>query len=199
MAQVTLTDYEIEHHVLPAVCARCGEPAAGRVELKLRVIDGWRGIPAAIGLFVGLFFFPPLVLWTLYLARVVRLRVPHCPAHRREYVRAARTSFRVLLPTWTAVAVVLDAGLVVEAAVTGTGVACCGLTLVPVAAALASGLVERRLVRLSGPRKPGLRLTNCHPGFVAAVLHDRARDRVDNPDRRGGFGDARDDYDDGPD
>ena len=199
MPAVALTDYEIEHALLPPVCARCGRPAAGRLELKLRVLDGWRGMVAIPGLLIGMFFFPPSILFTLRLARIVRLRVPHCREHRLEHYRAARRSLRLLLPAWTAAALVLDACLIVETAFTGTGFSCYGLLAALIVATIASGVIERPLVRLGGARKPGFRLTNAHRAFVAALIEDRARDRVDNRDRRGGFGDVRDDYDDGPD
>jgi hypothetical protein len=199
MPTVALTDYEMEHALLPPVCARCGRPATGRLELKLRIFEGWRNMPAVGGLLFGLFFFPPVIMLTLRLARTVRLRVPHCREHRREHYRAARRSLRFLLPTWTAAALVLDVSLVVETAIAGTGISCFGLLLVLIIATITAALIEHGLVLLSRPRKSGLRLNNVHPKFVAALIEERARDRVDNPDRRDGFGDVRDDYDDGPD
>jgi hypothetical protein len=43
-----------------------------------------------------------------------------------------------------------------------------------------------------------IRLNDVHPDFVAAVIEDRARSRVWDPDRRPAGRDVKDDFDDEP-
>jgi hypothetical protein len=199
MANVALTDYEIEQDRLPPVCARCGKPADERVEHRLRIIDGWRGIPQVVGMLLGLFFFPPLLFFTLRFARSIVIKVPLCARHADFYRRRTATVTRYLLPAWTVATVLMNIAVIIEIAVDGKGIACYGLFLVLIFVLFGAAFIERGLVRVTRPKEPGARLSNLHPEFVVALTEDRARDRVDNPDRRGGFGDVRDDYEDGPD
>ena len=69
------------------------------------------------------------------------------------------------------------------------GVVCLGL-------AVDQLFVARGEVGILRASPTEVRLTNVHPDFVNALIEDRARDRVDNPDRRALRGDLRDDYDD---
>jgi hypothetical protein len=41
-----------------------------------------------------------------------------------------------------------------------------------------------------------IRLVHVHQAFADALIHERARDRLDNPERRAPQGDMRVDYDD---
>ena len=68
-----------------------------------------------------------------------------------------------------------------------------GLFIIVIADA---GFVSRRAVTVGKPPKVGARLGRVHPAFVDALIAERARDRVSNPERRGGHGDVRDDFDD---
>ena len=199
MARIDLSDYEVAHDLLPPLCAKCGEPATDRPTLKLYIVDGWAGVLQVFGLFFGLFLFPPLVLFALRFAAAVEVRVPLCPAHRDDLARRERAEKRYLFPVWTAATVLLELTLLVELLMDGPGVSCGGPFVLLVGALVASGVIGRGRVRLAKPAKAGVRLTGVHPAFVAAVLEDRARDRVSNPARRTGHGDVRDDYDDGLD
>jgi hypothetical protein len=199
MPRVDLTDYEIAHDLLPAVCAKCGEPAVERVVHTIRVLlDGWRGMVQLFGVLFGLFFFPPLLVYTLRHARPIEVRVPLCAAHRDRYRWQDWAEHRVLLPVWTVAAVLMDVVLVIDMATNFLGFACIGTWVVLIGAVIASGAIGRGRVLVGKPGKTGLRLMDAHTAFVAAIQEDRARDRVSNPDRRGGFGDVRDDYDDEP-
>lgn len=200
MARVDLTDYELAHDRLPAVCAKCGMPTTERSRMTqtLYFIDGWWGAAQVVAVVVGVFFFPPLAVGVIRSSPVIRVAVPLCPAHRDLFRARERQERRWLFPVWTAAAVVMDVMLVVEFVVGGPGVSCCGLVAVLIAAVTASAVIARGRVGLAKPRKTGVRLTGVHPAFAAALLEDRARDRIDNPDRRGGHGDVRDDFDDEP-
>ena len=196
MARITLTDYEVKHGLLPAVCARCATPAAGRVTQTVGVLDGWRGAFQLIAVLFGLFFFPPLLPFTLRFARLVRVPVPMCPEHAELFRWQERAEKRYLLPAWTVVAVGLDVVFVVELLVAGTGYSFTGVFVVLVGALLAAAVIGHGRVNVAYSAKTGVRLTGVHRAFVAAMVEDRARARVDDPDRRGGHGDVRDDYDD---
>ena len=196
MAQVSVTAYEVEHGLLPAVCARCGGPATGRRDLDLHVLDGWRGgllIPVVL---FGLLFFPPLVLWTIRHAEKVRVPVPLCPVDFRWFESRERVERRLFFPIWTAVALMLDALVFIDLFLGGRGFSCVGVFAVLFGAVVAAGLVSRGRVGITKPPKGDIRLTGVHEAFVAALIEDRARARVSDPDRRGGHGDMRDDYDD---
>ena len=143
-----------------------------------------------------MFFFPPLFLFTLPFARRVEVCVPLCRAHEDDFARCERAEKRYVFPAWTAVAVLMDLILIVECLNGGPAISGVGLFAVPGAAIIAVAVIGRGRIALSKPRKTGVRLTGVHPAFVAALVTDRARDRVSNPDRRTGHGDVRDDYDD---
>jgi hypothetical protein len=196
MAIVSLTKYEIENDLLPAVCARCGEPATDRRDLVLHILDGWKGGLLVAVLFFGLFFFPPLVPWTLRRARQTRVPLPLCAVHHQWFESRARIEKRYLFPIWTAATLVLDGLIVVELTLGGPGLSCVGVFGVFIGAVLASALISRGRIGITGPPKKDVRLHGVHEAFAAALAEDRARDRVSNPARRGGHGDVRDDYDD---
>jgi hypothetical protein len=196
MATVSLTRYEIETDLLPAVCARCGEPATDRRDLVLHILDGWKGGLLVAVLFIGLFFFPPLVLWTLRRARETRVSVPLCAVDYQWFESRARIEKCYLMPFWTAVVLLNNVFIVTEVALGGPGVSCCTVVGVLMGALLASALIARGRIGITGPPKRAVRLTGVHETFAAALAEDRARDRVSNPARRGGHGDLRDDYDD---
>lgn len=196
MARVQLTSYEVDNDLFPAVCARCGAPAADRVVPTLYIVDGWRGVPQVLGIVFGLFFFPLLVPFTLRFARKVQVRVPHCGPHADEYRRRERIEQTYLLPIWTVVAVVADVVVIVGLAITGEGFVCLASLLAVALGVIAAAAVARRQVKITRVDKIGIRLHDVHPTFVYALIDERARDRVSNPDRRGGHGDVRDDYDD---
>lgn len=196
MPNVLLTAYEVEHELLPAVCARCAEPTTERVPLTVRIIDGWAGVPQIFGILAGLFFFPPLIPLAIRYARSVELHVPLCGPHAEALRRRERFEWRVLLPAWTAVAVVVDLVLIFQL-MSDNPAAFCGMPFVVVIVFVAAGLFNaRRQVKFTKAEKSGYRLHAVHPAFVEAVIEERARDRVSNPDRRDGHGDVRDDYDD---
>jgi hypothetical protein len=200
MAHIDITDYEITHNLLPRVCALCGEPTTKRVKLAIRIIDGWRGAFQLIALFVGLFCFPPLVLRVIHrYSRTISVRVPMCTTHRAEHRRRMRLLFRTLMPWWTGAVIILDLFAILELAVGGPGFWCVGVFVVLFVVVLAdAGLISRRAISVGKPPKVDARLGRVHPAFVEALIAERARDRISNPERRGGHGDVRDDFDDEP-
>ena len=197
MARVTVTNYELEHDLLPPVCVRCGAPAADRVVQTLHIVDGWWGAAQLFGVLFGLFFFPPLIPLALRYAQSGSARLPMCPPHRDDYQARSEWGSRVLFPVWTAAALVAD-GLVVVDFVTGVppGGLCFAPIVVLLAGTVGSLMVSRGRIQIEKVDKTGLRLMGVSEEFVTALAHDRARDRVDNPDRRSGHGNIRDDYDD---
>jgi hypothetical protein len=196
MATVSLTSYEIENDLLPAVCARCGLPATDRRDLVLHILDGWKGGFLVLSLLFGLFFFPPLVLWTVRHARQTRVSLPLCAVDHQWFESRERIEKRYLFPIWTAVALLNDVLIIIEVALGGPGLSCCTVIGVFLSALLASGLIARGRIVITRPAKRDVRLNGVHETFAAALAEDRARARVDDPARRGGHGDVRDDYDD---
>jgi hypothetical protein len=198
MPRVRLTAYEVEHDLLPPLCVKCGEPATEHFVRTVRILDEpgkWCGF-FAVGVVVSLMMLPPLFPLMLRRSPTVRVRVPFCAPHRVRTVRRERLLLRVLVPLWIVYVLFLDTGLVVVL-VAGPAwpfllMLLLGLSLIAVGDAGAAWLARRR-----GKRpEPTYNFPGVHPAFVAALLEDRARDRVSNPDRRGGRGDVRDDYDD---
>jgi hypothetical protein len=195
MPRVDLSDYELAHDLLPPVCAKCGEPATDRPTLKLYIADGWSGALVLLGLIFGVCLFPPLLLFSLQFARRVEVRVPLCPAHRDDLARREWVEKHYIFPVWTAAALLMELTIIVELVADGPGISCVGLFVVTMVALVAAGVIARGRVGLAKPPGVAVRLTGVHPAFAAALTEDRARDRVSNPDRRGGHGDVRDDYD----
>ena len=58
--------------------------------------------------------------------------------------------------------------------------------------------IESSTVQVVKPESDGVILRGVAPEFVAAVVEERARHRVSDPDRRAKGGDIREDYDDEP-
>ena len=196
MARVTVTNYELERDLLPPVCVRCGAPAADRVVQVLHIIDGRWSPFHLFGILFGLLFFPPLVRVVLRYAQSASARLPMCPPHRDEFVDRERWSERVLLPVWTATALVAD-GLVVIDFLTGKpGSLCFAPLVVLMAGVIGLVCVSRWRTGIDRRDHTGLLLTGVSEEFATALAADRARDRVSKPDRRAGHGDVRDDYDD---
>jgi hypothetical protein len=200
MARVTVTEYECEHDLLPAVCVKCGAPADDSLVRTFRIIDGsgqweiWRGF----AFLYALLFVPPLLPWALRLSRTFRINVPMCSADRAKESRREKRACWILVPIWIAWSIAVDAFLVVQSVTGGPGLLCFALVGFPFFFAALE--VVTRPVRPKGerPANRGLPLTAVHPAFVAALVEDRARDRVANPDRRSLRGDMRDDFDDEP-
>src|SRR5262245_59613935 len=198
MPRVDLAEYEVTHDLLPALCARCGESAAERVTHKAHIVEGPWALLQVFGLLAGLFLFPPLIRLTIRYTRQVGVPVPLCAAHGDHFRSRERMENRYLFPAWTAAALIVDA-IVVIALVSGLeGCICYSPCVILLACLAASAAISRGVVTVTRPGKDGIRLSGIHEAFAAALMEDRARDRVSNPDRRGGHGDVRDDFDDEP-
>jgi hypothetical protein len=200
MSHVTVTEYECEHELLPAVCVKCGKPADDFLVRTVRIIggDGRWGVWRGFALLYALLFVPPLLPWALRLARTVRLKVPICSADRVKETRHERRANRVVVPIWIAGSIALDAYLVFHLVTSGPGVLCVALVVFPVIVSALEGVTRLAKGQGEPPAGPGVPLTGVHPAFVAALVEERARDRVVNPDRRNLRGDVRDDFDDQP-
>jgi hypothetical protein len=195
MPTILLTRSECERSLVPAVCARCGIPADDAIRLALIT-------PALHGLIATLLVLcPPLFLLLVWqLRHRPRLRMPMCRPDGDDW------RWRDKLTSWTYVAVVLGTYLAVPVVVAATGELWGWEVVVPGGFvtyylvwnywALAAAILWTRTVRASKLVREGLRFSGVHAAFVAAVWEDRARDP--DPARRIGFGDVRDDYDDGP-
>jgi hypothetical protein len=203
MARVNATDYECESDLLPPICAKCGAPAADRVPRTVRYLHDQQGALVAVlvfSLFFGLFFFPPVfLLIAAWYSQAIQVRVPMCADHQTDWDWRDRAMNLLVLPAWCAAVLAAEVcGLVLHAQGDPGGAAYFGVG--PVALGLAllveNAVVLRGAVRLAKPDKDHVRLSGVHEEFVAALLEERARDRVSNPDRRAPRGDVRDDYDD---
>ena len=203
MPSVTITEYEHVNDLLPMVCAKCGNPAQVRVPRPIRFIGSdWAGVRAPALMF-GLLFFPPLFCLIAYrYAEIIRVRVPMCETHMDDWGWRDRAMFRLLVPGWTlAVLLLYASGLAFLIQGDDQVASVCFLS--PVVALVLTALVENLVVLRGAVRtaktedkKLDLRLSGVHPEFVAALAEERARDRVDNPERRVPASDLRQDYDD---
>jgi hypothetical protein len=214
MPEITLSAYECERDLLPAVCAKCGAPAEHRVLRKLRSVrndaPAWTfryvvrsvAVIGVVCLVVSSFFCVPWlgVLILNRWARVREVRVPMCEAHRTEWDR---------LDWLTHFMVSVCSVLVPALWVGGIAFALCEMdvsALFFLALYLSPYLVigpelvfALWTVRLThGAPTGSVRLKAVAPAFVAAVVEDRARHRVSDPDRRPTRGGTEDDYDDEP-
>lgn len=202
MARATLTTYECKHDLVPMVCARCGAPAIERVSRPVPVPPGCRRAAWFLPLFLLLYLAVPAVLallpWLTQRSRQTDVRVPLCPVDRDHWAWRDRARLRVLWPLVFAASLAVQAacltGLVLHPALyahTAAGVVAVGF--------LIDGLViGRGEVTVLRAGRDGFSLNRVHPAFVNALIQNRARDRVDNPDRRVLRGDVRDDFDDEP-
>jgi hypothetical protein len=195
MPHAIVTEYEIKNDLLPPLCIRCGQPATVRFQRTIRFIDEpgrWSGL-YFVAFMISLFFFPPLLRPILRRARSVELKVPYCGPHLVRFVRRERRALFIAVPFWIVFVVAIDAAVIVA-------LVHHFWTTIAMAAVLFAWmmLIDGVIGRLRRRKKKNLtvRIPWVHPAFVAALLEDRARDRVGNPDRREGFGDVRDDYDD---
>jgi hypothetical protein len=200
MSQVTLTDYECEHDLHPAVCAKCGSPATERVPRRVRYLTDDLGWLRIVALSSSLILMPPLFLWLAFrYGRVVWVRIAMCDQHRDHWGWRDCALYWCLLPAWTVVAGALN-GLGLIALMVGrdagwyfaAGMFTLVLTLVVENCVIAFGSVK--IMRSEKPA--GVKLYGVHSDFVAALAADRARDRVTNPDRRPTGSGVREDYDD---
>lgn len=198
MARVHLTHYEVEHDLLPPVCVRCGAPAVDRVVQTVYIIDGWGGVIPFFGAMIGLFVLPPLLPLSLRLARAVHVRVPYCEPHRDVFNRRHWAEWRILIPAWTFAALTVDGFLIGSLISDGPGFVCAAPLIVMFVGVWSAIWLARNQVKITNVDKTGVRLSGVDETFASALAEERARDRVSNPDRRGGHGDMRDDYDDEP-
>jgi hypothetical protein len=198
MPHVIVTEYEITHDLLPPVCVKCGGPATERFKRKIRLIDEpgrWRGF-YMLAFVVGIFFFPPLVIFVVRRARSLPLRIPYCGPDLARFRRQERIALIVLIPVWALISLSIDAFLL-SSMIFQPG-ATCGAVAVVAVWLLLFDIFSGWRARRKAKKPTTVRMPGVHANFVAALLEDRARDRVDNPARRGGFGDIRDDFDDSP-
>jgi hypothetical protein len=144
-------------------------------------------VPASILLFL---IFAPRI-W-----RYERTGLPTCDAHAADWARRRRIRTRWLWPPVAAASLAVQAacltGLILHPALyahTAAGVVFIGFVIDVL-------LVGRREVGIMRAGPENIRLIHVHQSFVDALTHERARDRVDNPERRVPQGDMRVDYDD---
>ena len=199
LPKITVTRYECDHDLLPAVCVRCGAPAVERVPRSLpKPPKAWGCLlwgPLVLIVYLALPFTIMLILWLLPRDQN-RVRLPTCAAHRDDWAWRYRVRTRWL---WPAICFV---SLVVQViCLTGT-VVHQGFYAHAAAGVLVVGFLfdqltlGRREVEITRPSSKELILRGVHQGFVDALIHDRARDRVDNPERRALRGGVQEDYDD---
>lgn len=199
MPKATLTTYELDHDLLPAVCVKCGAPATVRVTRPVPIPPRKRTGCWFIPLFFVLYLAVPAVVVLLpVVVRKTGVRIPACEAHQGDWAWRDRARRRILWPAMVALSLAVQAvvltGLVIHPGLYAHAAAgVIAIAFLIDLAVLARGEVG---VFRNGPDK--VRLVRVHPDFVAALTEDRARDRVDNPARRSLRGDMRDDFDDEP-
>jgi len=203
MPTVIVTEYEHVNDLLPMVCAKCGNRAEVHVSRPIRFLGSdWAGVRTPALIF-GLLFFPPLFCLIAYrYAEIIRVRIPMCETHKDDWHWRDRVMFGLLIPGWTLTVLVLHAfGLAYLIQGDGDTAAVCFLS--PVVVVVMTAVIENLIVLWGAVRtaktadqKLDVRLSSVHPEFVAALAEDRARDRVDNPERRVPDGDLLRDYDD---
>jgi len=197
MPTATLTTYECEQDLLPALCTRCGAATTDRVPRPLPVPPRrWTLVWALPVFFVLYVALPLLIVIFTRLLRQTWVRVPVCDAHRDHWAWRERARTRYLWP------VICVASLAVEiACLTGLFLhpllfahAAAGVIVIGFALDwLIVGRGEIGVVR-AGPDR--VRLVGVHPNFADALIEERARDRVQNVARRPLRDDVRDDFDD---
>lgn len=200
MPDATISRYEVERNVLPTVCAKCGVPATTRAQRPVPVPLRKRTLAWAFPLGMVLYLAVPMsIIIFIRLLPHTGVGVPVCDAHQVDWAWRERVRTRYLWP------VVCIASLAVE-------IMCLtGLLFHPVVFAHAAAgvlvvgflldwlIVGRGVVTVFRAGKDQFRLSRVHSSFVTALIEDRARDRVDNPERRSLLrGDLRDDFDDEP-
>jgi hypothetical protein len=202
MAKATVTTYECDHDLVPMVCARCGVPATDRVPRPVPVPPGCGTAAWLFPLFLVVYLAVPAVLallpWLTQRYRRTEVRIPFCAMDRSHWAWRDRFRLRVLWPivfvVSLAVQVLCLTGVILHPAFyahSAAGVVVVGFVI--------DGLVlGRGEVTVHRAGKEAFSLNRVHPDFVAALIEDRARDRVDNPDRRALRGDMQDDFDDEP-
>jgi len=203
MPRVNVTTYEYEQDLLPMVCAKCGRPAEDRVLRQIRHLDCDRQGLLAAGVVIGLLAFPPLFFFVAFrLSEKIRVRIPMCETHRDDWKWRDLAEKWFVIPVWAVTVFVFYAIALMYAFKGDTGNAAAALVGVPgaffVLAFVENVIILFGAVKVSIPAKQnGIRLTGVHEDFVAALAEERARERVDNPERRYAprMG-VQDDYDD---
>jgi hypothetical protein len=203
MPRVNVTSYEYEQDLLPMVCAKCGRPAEDRVFRLIRHLDcDERGFLAG-GVVLGLLAFPPLFFFiALRFSEKIRVRIPMCETHRGDWKWRDRAEKWFVFPVWVVGVFFLYAigGMYMFKGDTENATA--SWACIPgaffVLAFVENVIILFGAVRVTKPAKQdGIRLAGVHEEFVAALTEDRARDRVDNPERRCvPRADMQDDFDD---
>jgi hypothetical protein len=198
MPDFKVTRYECDHDLLPMVCVRCGAPATECVARPLpKPPKAWTClfIPIILVVYLAIPASLLILLW-LIPTEPDRVRLPVCDAHRDDWSWRSRFRTRWLWPP------IIFASLVVQVLCL-TGVILHQAFYAHAAAGvLVLGFVidywtvGRKEVQVARAGPTEAQLRNVHQAFVDALIHDRARDRVDNPDRRAFRGAIQEDYDD---
>jgi|SRR5262245_331057 len=200
MPQVTLTEYECEHDLHPAICAKCGMPASERVPRRVRYLSNDLGWLPVAALSSSLLLMPPvfLLLASRY-GSAAWVRIAMCDDHRDDWRWRDRALYSFLIPTWAIIGGASNALAFIAFLIGREGIFFFGATVLILVLALIveNVVIAYGSVKVFRSEKPaGAKLSGVHPDFVAALAADRARDRVTNPDRRAAGSGMREDYDD---
>jgi hypothetical protein len=203
MTRITLTRYEFEHNLLPARCVQCGTAADQRLPRPLpatpRVRTALWLIPVSFLLYLCV---PGLALYMHRFFPYISVGLPVCNLHLDHGRWRDRVRSQYLRPCFFAASVAVEvafvaAGLVFHPAVSLL-FAHAAAFVVLVALVVDHVAIGRGEVFVSRDGRYGVQLARVHPAFIAAVIEERARDRVANPDRRPGPQGIHADYDDEP-
>jgi len=191
MPAVRVTRYEGERNLMPKVCARCGGPADGGVQIVLFT-------PLSNLVFgASLILCPPFFIAAATIAQMWRrFLVPMCPLDQADW------RWRDRVTTWTYIAMVLPAYFVAgvlmfvlpTAGDTSELLIAAGYLLFMYTWLVPAVLCFTRTVRTSKVMKRGIRLSGVHPNFIRALMADRVQSRETDPARAAWYGDLRDDF-----
>ena len=199
MARIRVTAYECERDLLPPVCAKCGKPAVGRVVRPARYIkNDYRLLWIPLLVIFGLMFMPPLGVWAIVrLSHRLDVCLPMCVNHLGDYIWRDRAFLRWVLPIWTVAVLTFESLAVMDLFGYGDGAAfLLGVLIAGALAVVVDTLIGHTSVKIQAEIRPlGVYLNGAHPDFVAALVEERARSRIDDPNRRA-EGDVKHDYDD---
>ena len=195
MANITLSEYECDHDLLPDVCVVCGGPATVRKARVFSWFPGWVWILILVSWIVVL-----IVALILTKKRVAQM--PVCDRHAGYWRLRAATLWVpsiVIVGGWSAFALYVISQPVGAMDEDLRALLCFGSSILLVVWVIIAALIYANGVRVTEITDRDMSLAGVHLEFVEALREERAWARGDRYRRRKRYGDERDDYDDEPD
>jgi hypothetical protein len=200
MPQVVVTRYECDHNLLPALCLRCGATATEWVPRSLGTPPRSRLRHLLLPVFLIIYLaVPASIIVLIRLPPREEIGFPFCTVHRDDWGRRNRVRNRWLWPAVCLISLIVQIVCLAGPMPLPLAYAHAAAGVLVVGFVIDQLTIGRRETCVLRSGRTQFSLTNVHEAFVNALIHDRARDRVSNPDRRALRGDLRDDYDDAAD